>query len=236
MRLDKFLADSNLGTRNHVKTLIRGKHVTVNGEVVRISDTNINLENDKIEVDGSPIKYVEEIFLLLNKPKGYLCSSIDELYPSILNIINPIYAKRVKIVGRLDVDTTGVLLLTDQGKLNNRLIHPKFQVEKEYEAVLNNDVPDEILPLLIQEIEIGAGEIVKPKKVEKIKSNSCRIIVSDGKYHEIKRIFKHFGLEVIELRRIRLGFLTVDDLQIGESRLLNENEINQLKDITKIEK
>lgn len=236
MRLDKFLADSNLGTRNHVKTLIRKKHVTVNGKLVRLSDTNINLEKDKVEVDGNPIHYEQEIFLLLNKPKGYLCSSIDELYPSILNVIDPIYAKRVKIVGRLDVDTTGVLVLTDQGKLNNRLIHPKFKIEKEYEAVLNNNVPDEILPLLTQEIEIGEGEIVKPKKVERIKPDTCRITVTEGKYHEIKRIFKHFGLEVIELRRIRLGFLTVDDLEIGESRLLTEDEINYLKDLTKTER
>ncbi|MDD4532276.1 MAG: pseudouridine synthase [Bacilli bacterium] len=232
MRLDKFLADANLGTRKHVKTLIRSRHVNINNSCVTLSDYNLNPELDKVEVDGKLIKYRKEIFILLNKPKGYICSNIDELYPSVLNLIDQQYAKRVKIVGRLDVDTTGVLLLTDQGKINNSLVHPRLKIEKEYEAVLNHPLPKNIIPQLTEEIDIGKDEKVKPRKVYLINDNTCRIIIAEGKYHEVKRIFRHFDLEVMELRRIRLAFLNVDDLQIGESRLLSDVEIEKIKAIT----
>jgi len=234
MRLDKFLANSNLGTRNHVKTLIRGNHVKVDGNIVKLSDYNLKPEKEVVTVDDKIIEYHKEIFILLNKPEGYICSTIDELYPSVLHLIDNQYAKRVKMVGRLDVDTTGVLLLTDQGKINNSLIHPRLKVEKEYEVVLNHDVPKEILPLLVEEIDIGKGEKVKPKKVDLINPNTCRIIITEGKYHEVKRIFKHFDLEVIKLTRTRLAFLTIGQLKKGESRLLNSEEIERIKTITKV--
>lgn len=234
MRLDKFLADANLGTRKHVKTLIRKKHVKVGEKVIIKSDFNFNPESEQVFVDGNLIEYHREIFLLLNKPEGYICSSIDELYPSVLNLIDPKLAKRVKIVGRLDVDTTGVLLLTDQGKINNRLIHPKLKIEKEYHAVLNRNVPIDILPDLNGDIEIGQGEIVTPKKVELINENTCRIIITEGKYHEVKRIFKHFGLEVVKLERKRLGFITASGLEKGNYRFLTFDEVEKIKRITKM--
>jgi len=232
MRLDKFLANANLGTRNHVKTLIRGGHVCVDGEVNKHADYSLKPDEQIVTVDEELVEYHEEIFLLLNKPEGYICSAIDELYPSVLNVIETQYVKRVKMVGRLDVDTTGVLLLTDQGKINNSLIHPKLKIEKEYEVVLNHDIPESVIPLLTEEIDIGENETVKPKMVNLIKPNICRIIITEGKYHEVKRIFKHFELEVLKLERIRLAFLTTEGLDKGESRLLTQDEIEKIKAIT----
>ena len=232
MRLDKFLANANLGTRNHVKTLIRGGHVCVDGEINKHAEYNLKPDAEIVTVDEAVVEYHEEIFLLLNKPEGYICSAIDELYPSVLNVIDSQYVKRVKMVGRLDVDTTGVLLLTDQGKINNSLIHPKLKIEKEYEVVLNHDIPESIVPSMTEEIDIGENETVKPKAVNLIKPNTCRIIITEGKYHEVKRIFKHFNLEVVKLERIRLAFLTTDGLAKGESRLLTQEEIEKIKAIT----
>jgi 16S rRNA pseudouridine516 synthase len=237
MRLDRFLADSNLGTRKHVKKLIRSGAVSVDGKVVKTPETAVDLNKQKITIGSTVVDYHPEIFILLNKPIGYMCSTIDEEYPSVLNLIDPVFAKRAKIVGRLDADTTGVLLLTDNGKLNNRFINPGRKVEKVYDAELNHDFSDELLQQLSKEpVSIGKDEEANVEKAERISADICRVTVTEGKYHEIKRIFKHFGYEVVHLNRVRLGFLTCQGLENGKYRLLEEKEIDKLKQITGMDK
>jgi 16S rRNA pseudouridine516 synthase len=127
-RLDKYLADASLGTRKHVKKAIRSGIVTVNQKTATDEGMLIDETKDQIAFQGKIIPFQQEVFILMNKPVGYMCSTIDELYPSVLNLIPEELRKRTRIVGRLDQDTTGVLLLTDDGKLNNRLIHPRLAI------------------------------------------------------------------------------------------------------------
>jgi 16S rRNA pseudouridine516 synthase len=231
MRLDRFLSDAGLGTRKHVKKAIRAGHIKIDGKPVLEEAYNLDPEKEKVTADDQPVEYHKEIFLLMNKPEGYLCSTIDEEgYLSVLNLIDPSYQKRARIVGRLDVDTTGVLLITDDGKLNNRLIHPKQAIEKEYHAELNHSVRQEDLDAIMSKgVNFGEDDLIKPKKIVKISDQEVSITVTEGKYHEIKRIFHHFGYDVIKLDRVRLGFLTYEGVERGQVRPLTAEEILKLR-------
>jgi 16S rRNA pseudouridine516 synthase len=233
IRLDRFLSDSGLGTRKHCKKAIRSGVVFIDGKKVTDEGLNFDPKKQQVQVNGRPISYVEEIYLLLNKPENYMCSTIDEMYPSVLNLIDETYRKRTKIVGRLDADTTGVLLLTSNGKLNNRLIHPNLGIEKEYEAQLNHPFgAADAEKIMASPIKLDEETTVQPVSVVSCGQESARIIVKEGKYHEIKRIFHRFGYEVIHLERIRLGFLTCQGLEKGKCRFLTPEEIGKLKEIT----
>ena len=236
IRLDKFLADASLGTRKHVKKYVRSGKVTVGGVVIDDGAHLFDPEKEEVAVDGKIIEYTSEIYLLMNKPSGYMCSTIDEMYPSVLNLIDPIYRKKTRIVGRLDADTTGVLLLTSNGKLNNRLIHPNSKIQKEYEASLDHGLKDEDLAKMLSgPIQLDEDTSVTPIKIERIEPYIIDIIVTEGKYHEIKRIFKKYGYSVIGLKRVRLDFLTVEGLKEGEYRPLTTSEVSHLKKITSME-
>ena len=233
MRLDKFLANSNYGTRKHCKKLVKSGLVTLNGVKAKVPDLDFDPNTTEVLVDGKKVEYFENVYIVLNKPKDYISSLIDEEgYLSVLNLIDPIYAKRVRIVGRLDVDTTGLILLTDNGKLNNRLAHPHREIEKEYIVRVNHDIPLDIVDKVKEPIDIGKGEIAQPCVIKDIDKDTCHIILKEGKYHEVKRIFKHFRLEVIELKRQRIAFLELGDLEEGKFRLLNEEEVEKLKELT----
>ena len=161
---------------------------------------------------------------------------IDENYPSVMNLIPALYKKKVRMVGRLDQDTTGLLLLTDNGLLNARLAHPKTQVEKTYLATVNHLLRPTLVELFNHDIDIGRGEIAKPSKLEIIDEYRAYLTVSEGKYHEVKRLFGHFNYDVVALKRVRLGPIELGDLKEGEYRLLSEEEIDSLLEVTHMKK
>lgn len=229
IRLDHFLSLNNLGTRKHVKKIIRNKQIKIDGEIITSNDYKFDPEINKVYIDDVLIPYNKEFCILLNKPEGYICSTIDEKYPSVLNLIDPLLAKRARLVGRLDVDTTGLLLICDNGKLNNKLIHPNSGLEKEYKVTFNNDLNEDSLKILKGKIDLFEDGIIQAKKVEQISNNQALITITEGKYHEIKRMAKRAYLEVMELERIRLDFLTLGELKKGEYRFLTEEELNRLK-------
>lgn len=234
IRLDHFLAENNFGTRKHVKKLIKDGLVKIDDKPCFTPDFKFNPEETKIYVNEKLVPYQKELYLLLNKPAGYLCSTIDELYPSVLNLLEPSMKKRARLVGRLDVDTTGVLLITDNGKLNNKLIHPNTKIEKEYKVTVNHEVTNRELEILRGKIDLFDDGIVQAKRVEQIGKDTILITILEGKYHEIKRMCKRADLEVMALDRIRLGSLTYGNLKPGEYRSLNENEIKNLKSLVGI--
>ncbi len=234
-RLDHFLSLQNFGTRKHVKKLIKSKLVRINDEIITNADFKFDPEKNKVYVDDKLINYQKEIYILMNKPKGYMCSTIDELYPSVLNLVDPELQKRCRLVGRLDVDTTGVLLITDNGKLNNRLIHPHLGISKEYLVTFNNDLTEKALTILRGKIDLYDDGIVQAKQVKQVDHNKAIITILEGKYHQIKRMAKRADLEVIELDRIRLDSLTYDGLKQGEYRFLKDEEITYLKKICQME-
>lgn len=235
MRLDRFLANSGLGSRKACKKIVRTNDIRVNG--IKVTDGEMNISGtDKIEVNGKEIPNTPFVTIMINKPEGYMCSMIDENYPSVMNLIPELYKKRVRMVGRLDQDTTGLLLLTDNGILNARLAHPKLKVEKTYLATVNHVLRPTLVDLLNNEIDIGRGEIAQPSKLEIIDEYHAYLTVSEGKYHEVKRLFGHFNYDVVALKRVRLGPITLGDLKEGEVRLLTDEEMDSLLEVAKMKK
>jgi 16S rRNA pseudouridine516 synthase len=230
MRLDKFLSDAGIGSRHTARKFVRKGRVTLDSEVCIDEALQIDPRKAVIAVDGKVIPYTPHFVLLLNKPKQYLCSTVDEKYPSVLNLLDPLYRKRACIVGRLDVDTTGLLFLTDDGKLGNHIIHPKFGLEKEYEAELDGELTDEILNAVLNEGADIDGEIIKPKSVVLVSEKTARVVVKEGRYHEIKRLFLAHGREVVNLKRVRIGDFTLPkDLEEGKFRVLSDEETARLR-------
>ncbi len=235
MRLDRFLANSGLGSRKACKKIIRTNDIRVNG--VRVTDGEMLISGtDKIEVNGKEIPNTPYVIIMLNKPEGYMCSMIDENYPSVMNLIPDLYRKKVRMVGRLDQDTTGLLLLTDNGILNARLAHPKTKVEKTYLATVNHILRPTLVELFNHDIDIGRGEIAAPSKLEIIDEYHAYLTVHEGKYHEVKRLFGHFNYDVVGLKRVRLGPIELGNMKEGEFRLLNEDEIDSLLEATHMKK
>ncbi len=227
MRLDRFLSLNGFGSRRSVKKYLRNRKVTVNGNPVSIYDTEIH-GTDKIEVNGKEIPNVPFMVLRINKPKGYRCSRIDENYPSVRNLIPERYRKRLRRVGRLDQDTTGLLLLTDNGVLNARLSSPKTGVEKTYYVTVNHLLRPTLPALFDQEVDIGRGEVAAPSKLEIIDDYHAYLTVHEGKYHEVKRLFGHYNYDVTELKRVRFGPISLGELERNKTRLLTNEERNAL--------
>lgn len=227
MRLDRFLSINGYGSRRSVKKYLRNREVKVNGVLVSKYDAEIH-GTDKIEVNGKEIPNVPFMVLMINKPKGYRCSRIDENYPSVRNLIPEEYRKRLRRVGRLDQDTTGLLLLTDNGVLNARLSSPKTGVEKTYYVTVNHLLRPTLPDLFNQEIDIGRGEIAAPSKLEIVDDYHAYLTVHEGKYHEVKRLFGHYNYDVRELERVRFGPIELKDLPLNQTRLLTEEETDQL--------
>lgn len=229
IRLDKYLAHAKVGTRKEVKKLIRQGHIRVNGEICRKDDEKIDETNVEVLYDEEVIDYQEFYYIMLNKPPGYVSSNVDELDPSVLHLIDEVFAFDLFCVGRLDVDTHGLLLLTNDGKFAHHLLSPRHNIEKEYYVELANNVSDSD----IQQLENGIlidDRYTKPAKVIKIDTNIVHLIIREGKFHQVKRMFIALGNEVVYLKRIRIGLLGLDEsLEEGSYRFLSEKELQLLK-------
>ena len=235
MRLDKFLAHCYYGSRTVAKKAIRRGLVKVNNE--RVTDYEFEISgSDQIEAEGKIVPNRPFTLLMINKPEGYMCSMIDEKYPSVMNLLPDLLRQRMRMVGRLDQDTTGLLLLTDNGQLNARLAHPKTEVKKRYLAEVDHPLRDTLPALCDQNLDIGRGEIASPSKVKIIDERHAYITVSEGKYHEVKRIFGHFNYLVVRLKRVALGPLELGDLEEGKFRELTSEETDQLLAAAKMER
>lgn len=235
MRLDRFLSIHGYGSRRASKKVLRHFEVKVNGQTVSDYATQVT-GKDVIEVDGKVIPNASYVVLMLNKPSGYMCSMKDENYPSVMRLIPEEYRSRMRMVGRLDQDTTGLLLLTDNGVLNARLASPKTQVEKKYYVTVNHILRPTLVDLMNQDLDIGRGEIAKPSKLEILDEYHAYLTVKEGKYHEVKRIFGHFSYDVVELKRVSLGPVVLGDLEEGKTRLLSQEEMDSLLEAAHLKK
>lgn len=224
MRLDRYLAHVGLGTRNDVKILIRTGRITVNGKVANSDSYQINTSIDKVMFDDQLLIYKEFKYYLLNKPAGYVCANEDNLSRTVIEL-NDNFAKfDLHTVGRLDKDTTGVLLLTNNGKLTHQLINPKFEVDKIYLATVDKDLDATLIEAFKEGFIINNEYKTLPAKLEIIEPRIARLTLNEGKYHQVKRMFLHFGYKVIALHREQFHTLRVDDMNVGESRELTEAE------------
>lgn len=224
MRLDKALALAGYGTRRQVKELIKEGLVSVNGEIVkRVIDVT---PDDFIEVDGEVFHPRHNIYVVLNKPAGY--SSNAKEYNSCYQLLDVPYASRLKVAGRLDVDVEGLLLLSTDNEFIHRITHPRWKVEKEYWVVLDKPLDERAVRRIERGVYIGGGERARPAKVFE-EDGFVRIVVTEGKYHLVKRIFLAVERRVLKMKRVRIGSFRLTDLELGEWRELTDDEITILK-------
>ena len=234
MRIDKCLADCGLGTRSEVKSLLKAKRITVNGKVVTNGKVQVNPETDEILFDGEKIQYEEFVYIMMNKPKGVVSATEDNLHKTVLDLINPLYFKKgVFPVGRLDIDTHGLLLLTNDGELAHRLLSPKKHVTKIYQARVEGVMTEEDAVAFEKGIVLSDGTECMPARLDILSTTQDESIVQihlkEGKFHQVKRMVKACGKTVVDLQRLTMGPLKFDEsLALGESRPLTEEELESL--------
>ncbi|MFV0382209.1 MAG: pseudouridine synthase [Breznakia sp.] len=229
MRLDKYLAHAKKGSRKEVKLAIRSGLVSVNHTLVKNDNLKINEVTDVVFWGDERVIYQMFYYIMLHKPQGYICSNLDEMYPSILHLINETYVLDLFSVGRLDVDTVGFVLLTNDGKFAHRITSPKHKVKKVYEVKLAKPLCDKAIKRLEQGVVLD-DEVTQPAKLKKITKNHVFLHIFEGKYHQVKRMFHSVNNEVTYLKRVQIGSVLLDDtLKLGDYRALNEQEVLQLK-------
>ncbi len=229
-RLNKYLSQQGIASRREADKLIADGLVKVNGKVVIELGTKIDPDKDHVEVDSMQMEREKKLlYIALNKPKGYVCSmKATQTDPAIVtDLIKS--EDRVYPVGRLDKETTGLLLLTNDGTLVNQIIHPSSESEKEYEVTFFQQVPEGALQKLREGVVLE-GEKTLRTRVNKIAPAKIRIILREGKNRQIRRICQKVGFPVKNLKRVRIKSLELDDLPIGRWRYLTEAEVKDLRD------
>ncbi|MCF1783208.1 rRNA pseudouridine synthase [Lactobacillus mulieris] len=233
MRIDKYLANMKVGSRKEVHDLIKAKKVTVNGQLVKQAKQQV-ADTDIVKVADEIITYEQFHYFMLNKPAGVITATEDPQQKTVLDLIeHKDRYQGLSPVGRLDKDTTGLLLLTNDGQLNHNLLSPKKHVAKTYFVELDYEVSDELIVNFAKGVTLADGTKVSPAQLNIDKSNKkqCFITIHEGKFHQIKRMFGLFDLGVVRLKRISMGNLSLDEnLLLGKYRELTKAEISALKD------
>lgn len=233
MRLDKFLTEMGLGTRTEVKKLLKTKQVTVNGEIVTKPETKVEPQTDQICYKGEVIAYCEYEYYLFHKPAGCVTATEDNLHKTVMDYLTDTVRSDLFPVGRLDIDTEGLLLITNDGALAHDLLSPSKHVAKTYYAVIEGMVTEEDVNLFKKGVDIGEEKLTKPAKLRVIESkpiSKIELTITEGKFHQVKRMFEAVGKKVLYLKRISMGPLQLPgDLKPGEYRPLTAQEIAALK-------
>lgn len=235
MRLDKFLADCGIGTRSEIKKLIRSGAVVVRGIPQPKPETQIDAENAEVLLMGKPLIYRKYIYLLLNKPDGYISATWDKKLPTVLDLVPEEYLYFEPFpVGRLDVDTEGLCLLTNDGQLAHRLLSPKSHVPKIYEATIDGCVTQEDVDAFLTGVVLDDGYKTKPAELIILSSgevSEIRLTITEGKFHQVKRMFEAVGKKVTYLKRVAMNRLWLDPtLALGAVRELSAEELQLLEE------
>lgn len=230
MRLDKLLAHLNFGSRKEVKELIRKGYVVVNGETVFDDDFKVDEKNDEINVLDNEIKYEEFVYFMLNKPDGYVSATFDNHQPTVIDLIDGYERRGIFPVGRLDVDTVGLLIITNDGKLAHKLLAPKSHVDKKYYLKYEGKYNKSFEEKFKAGITIDDGYTCLPAVFENIGDGEAYITIREGKFHQVKRMMEALGCEVTYLKRVTFGPISLDEsLKEGTYRPLTIEEIKMLK-------
>ena len=233
MRLDKYLCETGFGTRSQVKDLLKKGQVMVNGEVVKKPELKINETTDQILCQGKKASYQKNIYLMLHKPAGVVSATEDSREKTVLDLVRPEDRKNGLFpVGRLDKDTEGLLLLTDDGELAHRLLSPKKHVDKTYYAKIDGQITEEHVKQFREGLDIGDEKKTLPAVLTILLSgpvSEIEVTIHEGRFHQIKRMFEAVGCKVTYLKRLSMGSLVLDEtLQLGEYRPLTEAELEGL--------
>lgn len=230
-RIDKIISSQGKYSRKEVKKLISSHKVLLNGEIVKSSDVKVNVENDEIVIEGIKLNVKRKIYLILNKPQGYVSATTDKRDKTVLELVPEEFNKRNLFpAGRLDKNTTGLMIITDDGELAHNILSPKKHVKKSYKVTLDIDATEDMIEKFNNGIELNDG-ICKPAEMKIIGSNVAIVTLREGRYHQIKRMFGCCGAKVIELHRISIGNLSLpNDLKEGECRELTDKELLKLQE------
>ena len=230
LRLDKMLAHCGYGSRKEVKSYIRKGEVIVNGEIIRDDDYKVDSDKDEVIVFDESVNYHELVYIMLNKPDGVVSATYDPHKETVIDLVNEYASYKVFPVGRLDIDTTGLLLITNDGMLCHQLLAPKSHVDKKYYVEFSGDFKDEYYKAFENGITLDDGYVTLPGKIEIQGENKAIVTIHEGKFHQVKRMFLALDMKVTYLKRISFGSLLLDEnLKEGEYRLLSEEEISMLK-------
>ena len=228
MRLDKFLKDTGFGSRKEVKILIKQKKVSVNDTLVSNEGLSINEEKDVVKVDNQIVKYVKYVYIMLNKPQGVVSATTDNIHTTVIDLINDFKYLDLFPVGRLDIDTEGLLLITNDGALSHNLLSPKKHVDKTYFLKTNNSLTSDDMKRIEDGVYLD-NELTLPAKIEKVSEYEYLLTIHEGKFHQVKRMIEAVGKSVTYLKRVSFGPLVLDnDLPLGKYRFLTEEEILKL--------
>ena len=234
MRLDKLLANMGYGSRKEVKKLLKDKSVRVNGEVVKDAAMKVNPDEQEVTVFGERVFYTEFIYLMMHKPPGVISATEDTRDQTVIDLLDPLAQHFQPFpVGRLDKDTEGLLLITNDGNLSHNLLSPKKHVPKTYYATIDGVVTEADIEAFRQGVELDDGYVTKPGELVILKSaetSEIELTIQEGKFHQVKRMFESVGKKVTYLKRLSMGSLVLDEtLKLGEYRELTEQELTLLK-------
>ena len=230
LRIDKIISSQTGMSRSDARDAIRRGEIVADGRTVRSGDEKIDPSLSVISYRGEMITYRKFTYIMMNKPLGVVSATTDPKEPTVLGLL-PASLRRNGLfpAGRLDKDTTGMLIITDDGDFAHRMLAPGKGTWKTYEATLDGPLPEGAAEAFSAGIMIGGGEVCLPAEVEKTGKNTVRVRIREGKYHQVKRMFTALSLRVISLRRMAIGTLSLDEsLAPGECRLLREDEIGNL--------
>lgn len=241
MRIDKLLCELNIGSRSEVKSLLRKGLITVNGEIITQPDTKVDEKSVVIAYKGTEYRYRPFVYYMMNKPAGVVSATQDSVSNTVLDVLTDnlkesygddlsgIPIRDIFPVGRLDKDTVGLLILTNDGQLSHNLLSPKKHVEKRYFVKTDHPISQEKANALMHGVAISEHEITREAIVELLAEKECVIAITEGKFHQVKRMFQAVGLKVVYLKRISMGNLTLDEtLPEGKVRELTQEEVYHL--------
>lgn len=234
MRLDKYLTELQVGTRSQVKEYVKKGLVSVNGQIVKKSDIKIDETMDEICYQGKPLRYQKFRYYMLHKPAGVVTATRDNIDRTVIDLLPRDLIKDIFPVGRLDKDTEGLLLLTNDGELSHNLLSPKKHVAKTYYVECSGQLDDDKISRLCNGVDIGDDDLTLPAQVEVITiekdSYVIKLTITEGRFHQVKRMVQAVGGQVTYLKRLTMGTLVLDEtLEKGCFRELTEDEITKLK-------
>ena len=230
MRLDKFLCDTAGLTRMEAKNAVKKGQIAVNGQVQKAADFKVKETTDTVTFQGRPLSYAAFHYYILHKPAGVITATEDKKESTVMDILREEKVKNLFPVGRLDKDTEGLLLVTDDGELAHNLLSPKKHVDKEYLVKVRDSISEDDCRKLSEGVDIGDEKPTAPAKVERVAEKEILLTIREGRFHQVKRMLQAVGNEVLYLKRLSMGSLRLPkDLEKGAYRPLSEDEIYKIK-------
>ncbi len=230
IRLDKYLCDCLGISRKEAKELVKTGSVRIGGSVCKNEGFKLNEETDTVTVKGNECRYQRYRYYMLNKPAGVITATVDPVDKTVMELVDIVNKKDFFPVGRLDKDTVGLLIITNDGELAHKLLSPKYHVDKTYLVEAESELTDEDISKLENGVDIGDDKVTMPASVQRIESKKIRLTIREGRYHQVKRMLEAVGNKVICLKRLSFGAVWLDDkLEEGEFRELTSEETESLK-------